>query len=106
MDATFVEREQKRLGGEPQASRLERIRGRFAALEPFEPEPLERVLRDFVAAEGIGMGDVVHAVRVATTGTAVGFGLFETLAILGKAESLARIDRSLARIAERKAAGR
>jgi glutamyl-tRNA synthetase len=96
---------EKRLGGEPQASRLERIRSLLAAAEPFEPEPLETVLRNFVQAEGIGMGDIVHAVRVATTGTAVGFGLFETLAILGKTECLARIDRSLARIAERKAAG-
>jgi hypothetical protein len=30
------------------------------------------------------------------TGKAVGFGLFETLAVLGKASSLARIDRALA----------
>jgi hypothetical protein len=32
---------------------------------------------------------------VAVTGKAVGFGLFETLAILGKDKSVARIDRAL-----------
>jgi glutamyl-tRNA synthetase len=100
-DAAF----EKRLGDSEAASRLERIRDRLAGAAPFEPEPLERLLRDFASAEGIGMGDVVHAVRVATTGRAVGFGLFETLAILGKDECLARIDRALARIAERRAAG-
>ena len=35
-------------------------------------------------AEGIKIGQIIHAVRVAVTGKAVGFGLFETLAILGK----------------------
>ena len=47
-------------------------------------------------AEGINIGQIIHAVRVAVTGKAVGFGLFETLAILGKARCLARIDRALA----------
>ena len=37
----------------------------------------------------------MHAVRVAVTGKAVGFGLFDTLAILGRERCLARIDRAL-----------
>jgi glutamyl-tRNA synthetase len=52
-------------------------------------------LHGFVEANGIKPGDIVHAVRVAITGKAVGFGLFETLAILGRERSLARIDRAL-----------
>ena len=36
----------------------------------------------------------MHAVRVAVTGKAVGFGLFDTLAILGRERCLARIDRA------------
>ena len=36
------------------------------------------------------------AVRVAVTGKGVGFGLFETLAILGRERCLERIDRALA----------
>ena len=50
---------------------------------------------EFVAANGIKIGDIVHAVRVAVTGKAVGFGLFDTLAILGRERCLARIDRAL-----------
>ena len=42
------------------------------------------------------MGDIVHAVRVATTGTAIGPGLFDCLSILGKDMCLRRIDRALA----------
>ena len=50
---------------------------------------------EFVAAQGIKIGDIVHAVRVAVTGKAVGFGLFDTLAILGRERCLARIDRAI-----------
>ncbi len=51
--------------------------------EPFAVEQLEKLTHEFVAAGGIKIGDIVHAVRVAVTGKAVGFGLFDTLAILG-----------------------
>ena len=50
-----------------------------------------------MAAKGLGLGDIVHAVRVAVTGVAVGPGLFDTLSVLGKEACLRRIDRALAR---------
>ena len=53
-------------------------------------------MHEWVSAEGIKIGDIVHAVRVAVTGKAVGFGLFDTLAILGRERCLARIDRAIA----------
>ena len=40
----------------------------------------------FVEQRGLGLGSIVHAVRVAVTGKAVGFGLFDILSILGPAE--------------------
>jgi glutamyl-tRNA synthetase len=97
---------EKRLGKPPEAaSRLERLRERFAAADSFEAEDAERIVRELTEAEGIKIGDIIHALRVATTGTAVGFGMWETLAILGRDECLARIDAALARVAERKGAG-
>ncbi|HEY3392955.1 MAG TPA: glutamate--tRNA ligase [Lacipirellulaceae bacterium] len=74
---------------------LRKFRTDLAEVEPFTAERLERLLQAFVEAQGIKAGDIVHAVRVAVTGKAVGFGLFETLAILGRERSLARIDRAL-----------
>ena len=50
--------------------------------------------------KGIKIGQIVHALRVAVTGKPVGFGLFETLAILGRERCLARIDRALARASQ------
>jgi glutamyl-tRNA synthetase len=80
------------------AGLLRKLRQRLEAAAEFDVAALEKLMQDFVAAEGIKLGDVIHAVRVAVTGKAVGFGLFEVLAVLGKQSCLARIDRALARL--------
>ena len=49
----------------------------------------------FVSEKEVKIGQIVHALRVAVTGKAVGFGIFETLEILGKPACLQRIDRTL-----------
>jgi glutamyl-tRNA synthetase len=75
---------------------LSRFRARLAQTDPFDVPTLEATLQAFVADEGIKMGDIIHAVRVATTGKAVGAGLYDCLEILGKETSLKRIDSALA----------
>jgi glutamyl-tRNA synthetase len=74
---------------------LAKYRDAIAGVEPFEAAALEKAAHDFVAASGIKIGDIVHAVRVAVTGKAVGFGLFDTLAILGRERCRSRINRAL-----------
>jgi glutamyl-tRNA synthetase len=74
---------------------LSRYRERLVQAEPFVAERLEKLTHEFVETNGIKIGDIVHAVRVAITGKAVGFGLFDTLAILGRERCLARIDRAI-----------
>jgi glutamyl-tRNA synthetase len=78
------------------ADLLARFRGVLAEVEPFAAPRLEAAMHEFVAAEGIKIGDIIHAIRVATTGKPVGPGLYDCLEILGKATCLARIDRALA----------
>jgi glutamyl-tRNA synthetase len=75
---------------------LAAARGELAAAE-FDEAKLEALVQSFARSRGVRLGDVVNALRVALTGKGVGFGLYETLVILGKARSLARIDRALAR---------
>jgi glutamyl-tRNA synthetase len=58
---------------------------------------LERETEGFLAERGKELGDLVHAVRVATTGVAAGPGLFDCLWVLGPTVALARIDAALAR---------
>lgn len=75
---------------------LAAVRDELAAAE-FNEATLEALVQSFAQARGVGLGDVVNALRVSLTGKGVGFGLYETLVILGKDRSLARIARALAR---------
>ena len=87
---------QKRILKPPDAQRLlAEFRDMLAATEAFDADAVDGQLHRFVEERGIKVGQIIHAVRVAITGKAVGFGLFETLAILGRERCLARLDRCL-----------
>lgn len=77
---------------------LRKFREMLAATEPFDAAKLEAAMHAFLEVEGLKIGQVIHAVRVAVTGKGVGPGLYDCLEILGKAECLARIDEALAKI--------
>src|SRR4029079_11135481 len=81
------------------AGLLAKFNDRLAAAEAFDAPSLDKLPHVFMAAEGIQSGQIVHALRVAVTGSAVGFGLFETLPILGRERCLSRIDRATDQIA-------
>ena len=75
---------------------LAALRDRLAAAETFDPPALEALVYAFATAAGVKIVEIVHPLRVAITGKVIGFGLFDSLAILGKDRCLARIDRTLA----------
>jgi glutamyl-tRNA synthetase len=86
----------KRLRAEGAADLLTHFKDRLVTVEPFAAGPIEMALKHFVEDEGIKIGQIIHALRVAVTGKAVGFGLFETLEILGRQRCQTRIERALA----------
>jgi glutamyl-tRNA synthetase len=89
----------KRLRTPPEAAGLlKRFAERLKTLEPFDAPTIEKDLQDFIQTEGIGHAQIIHGLRLAATGKTVGFGLFDTLAILGRSETLQRIERALARL--------
>jgi glutamyl-tRNA synthetase len=92
-DEKTLDKRLRQAAGAPEL--LAEFREQLAAAEPFAADELERLLKAFVEAKGVKLGEIIHALRVAVTGKAVGFGLFETLAILGRQRCLARIDRAL-----------
>ena len=79
------------------AERLARARDAIAAAEPFTPESVEHALRSVVDELGAKPRDVFQPVRVAISGSTVSPGIFESVAVLGRDETLARIDEALAR---------
>lgn len=64
---------------------------RFSRADPFDAATTEEAFRGLVAELGIKASDLVHPVRVALTGMAVGPGLFETIALLGKEKTVKRL---------------
>ena len=88
----------KRIRNAPEAAGLLReLRDELAGLQDFAAPSLEAFVQAFVERRGLTLGAVVHAVRVAVSGKAIGFGLFDILALLGRARVLARIEGALAR---------
>ncbi|MBV9425794.1 MAG: glutamate--tRNA ligase [Solirubrobacterales bacterium] len=81
---------------------LEAAREALASAEPFTVENVEAALRGVVEALGAKPGKVFQPVRVAIAGTTVSPGIFESVALLGQEETLARIDRALDRAGARK----
>ncbi|MBK7404190.1 MAG: glutamate--tRNA ligase [Phycisphaerales bacterium] len=74
---------------------LKEFRPILGGLESFEPEAIELAVKAFCEARSLGMGKLAQPVRVALTGGTVSPGLGETIALVGRAGSLARIDRCL-----------
>jgi glutamyl-tRNA synthetase len=86
---------QMRLKKEGALEALAAVRAAYAGLADFTASGAEAALRDLCTTRNCGMGDLVHPVRVAVSGTAVGPSLFHLLEVLGKERTLARMDRAL-----------
>jgi glutamyl-tRNA synthetase len=67
----------------------------IATAPEFTASQLEVELKSFCERKGIAIGDIIHALRVAVTGQAAGFGMFDTLAILGRQSCINRINFAL-----------
>ena len=64
---------------------------RLSGIENFNVKTAEEAFRGVVAQLGIEAGILVHPVRVALTGKAVGPGLFDTMVVLGKDRTVRRL---------------
>ena len=94
----YDERAWTKVMGDGAPERLRAAREALAgAGEPFDAGAVEAALRGVVERFGVKPKDVFQPVRVAITGTTVSPGIFESVAALGRGETLARIDAALER---------
>jgi glutamyl-tRNA synthetase len=91
------ERAWSKVMGDGALGRLAEAREALAAAEPFDEDAVEAALRGVVERLGVKPKEVFQPVRVAIAGTTVSPGIFESVAALGREETLARIDDALAR---------
>jgi glutamyl-tRNA synthetase len=75
---------------------LDRARERFAGLDHWDHERLEATARATAEELGLKFGDFLSPIRIAITGRGVSLPLLETMEILGKDESLRRLDAAMA----------
>jgi glutamyl-tRNA synthetase len=77
------------------AENLAAARAALAHTEPFDQQHVEAALRGVVQERGVKPREVFQPLRVALSGSTVSPGIFETVALLGRAETLRRVDQAL-----------
>lgn len=80
------------------AEALAAAREALAGAEPFDVETTEAALRGVVDRLGVKPKQVFQPVRVAISGSTISPGIFESVAALGRDQTLARVDAALERL--------
>jgi glutamyl-tRNA synthetase len=66
----------------------------LSAIEDFQTESLEALLRPMAAELGVKVGQLLGTLRVATTGQKVSPPIFESMEVLGRERSLESIKKA------------
>jgi glutamyl-tRNA synthetase len=74
---------------------LEEIRAGIAGLPSLDTAPLEKLFHDAAERRGLGLGKVAQPVRVALTGGTASPGMYDVVQILGRDETLRRLDEAI-----------
>jgi glutamyl-tRNA synthetase len=77
---------------------LAAVRDELAALETFDRDAVEAALRGLVERLGVKPKVIFQPLRVAIAGSTISPGIFESVAALGREETLARTDTALERL--------
>ena len=70
---------------------IEVLRGR----EPFDVEGTEAYVKEWIAAKGYHLGNIMNAVRLALVGQGIGPQIFHITEAIGKDETIRRIQRAI-----------
>ena len=81
--------------GEAGRATLADVRQALAGAEGFDEESVGAALQAIAERRGLKPGEVYQPLRVAISGTTVSPGIFESVALLGREETLRRIDAAL-----------
>jgi len=84
---------------DPGAQVVRGVRDALASLPTWDAEDIKQVVTEVGVAHELKLGKAQAPIRVATTGRSVGLPLFESLVVLGRERTLARLDAALNRLA-------
>ena len=77
---------------------MRRVMDVLQGAEDFTAVALEATIKNFVEAEGLGFGQVMAPLRLLVVGSGMGPHLFDILELIGKEETMNRINAGLARL--------
>ena len=86
----------KHLSGKTAAGYLDAMGQLLGTLEPFDEGTVEAAVRGLAERLAIKAGALMHPIRVALVGRTTSPGLFESLVLIGRAQSIARLARGAA----------
>jgi len=92
---------EKHLSSADLVSHLEELAATLRTTSPFDESHVEGAVRGTAERRRLKAGPLIHATRVALTGRTTSPGLFELIALLGRAESVARVEQLAAFLRER-----
>jgi glutamyl-tRNA synthetase len=91
----FDEKAKKKFLTPENSSRLAEIKAVLLPLGTWDETTLESAVTGWLTSRNLAIKDVAQPARVSLTGRTVSPGLYEVLAVLGKDESLSRLDRGI-----------
>jgi glutamyl-tRNA synthetase len=98
---SYDEHTVKKRWKEDSANLLEKLKEKFDSLDDPSKEDFEQTLEELATQQDIGKGKLVHPLRIAVSGMGEGPGIFDIVTIIGKDETLSRIETALVKLKQK-----
>ena len=95
---TYEEKNLNKRWKEDSSKLLSELAGEFEKLNDPSKEDFEKALDEVAQKLNVGKGKLVHPLRIAVSGVGEGPGLFDIVSIMGKQETLSRIETALIKL--------
>ena len=80
---------------EDSPAHLQNLLAGLKQIDPFEAAACEATVKTFISENGLSFGAIMPLLRIGLTGTLKGPDLFQTMEILGRERTIARLERAL-----------
>jgi len=77
---------------------IKELREVVARIEPFTAQESERIVKEWIAAQGHNTGTVLNLFRLLIVGASRGPHLFDITEWIGRKETLRRLDNGISRL--------
>ena len=74
---------------------LSEFKTQLEGLDTFTAPEIESLVKKFIEQKETGMGQLMNPLRLSLVGTSKGPGVMEMMEVMGREESLARIEKAL-----------